>query len=69
MGRGYLRKWAPGRYLKSETVQDERYSNDESEGESVGMYGPTQNLAQQTFVTTPVIPSVLVSNAVFPTSN
>jgi hypothetical protein len=28
------------------------------------MYMPTQNLAQQTFVTTPVIPLVLVSNAV-----
>ncbi|KAK4023380.1 hypothetical protein OUZ56_008796 [Daphnia magna] len=64
MGRGHRsNKRAPGRYLHSETVQDERSLNVESEGESVGMYGPTPNLAQQTFVTTPVIPPLLLSNA------
>ncbi len=64
MGRGHRSKRAPDRYLYSEMVQDERYSNYESEDECVGMYGPTQNLAQQTFVTTPFIPPVLISNAV-----
>ncbi|XP_045026742.1 uncharacterized protein LOC123466357 [Daphnia magna] len=69
MGRGHRsNKRAPGRYLHSETVQDERSLNVESEDESVGMYGPTPNLAQQTFVTTPVIPPLLLSNAVSQTA-
>ena len=64
MGRGKRSKRAPGRYLQTETVRDERSSNDESEEESIGMYGATQTQVQQTFVTNPVIPSGLVSNAV-----
>lgn len=64
MGRGHRSKKAPGRYLHTKTVRDERSSNDESEEDSVGMYGATQNLVQETFVTTPVIPPGLVSNAV-----
>ena len=64
MGRGKRSKRAPGRYLQTETVRDERSSNDESEEESIGMYGATQTQVQQTFVTNPVIPPGLVSNAV-----
>ncbi|EFX62910.1 hypothetical protein DAPPUDRAFT_119725, partial [Daphnia pulex] len=69
MGRGHRSKRAPGRYLHSDLAQDERPLNVENDDDSVGMYGPTQNTAQQTFDTTPVFPPLLVSTGVSQLAN
>lgn len=69
MGRGHRSKRAPGRYLRSDLAQDERPLNVESDDDSVGMYGPTQNTAQQTLDTTSVFPPLLVSTGVSQLAN